>query len=296
MNSSREMNKYLIYTAILFLFPLNCLFSQKVGNIRVEQVNDQIHVFYDLSEVDENRILKIEIFVSNNGGSTYEITPVSIFGDIGIGVNQGINKKIVWDVLNDFEELTGTDFRFKVSAKYLTTENEARVIRGKYLSLLAGYGNLDNSTDLVGTLKGCVYIKRLPIGLSLNGFTSNSMSLSWAKRKFYGMYSGIFIEPVLINSQKIDLFSPVSLGAGLVGEEFVNDTISDRNILRMFYLEFGLGVDFKLTKTLKLITECKFIISNPIELYDVLESKHCLYGITINIGLKFGSIDIKKMK
>jgi hypothetical protein len=122
------------------------------------------------------------------------------------------------------------------------------------------------------------------------------MSLSWAKRKFYGMYSGIFIEPVLINSQKIDLFSPVSLGAGLVGEEFVNDTISDRNILRMFYLEFGLGVDFKLTKTLKLITECKFIISNPIELYDVLESKHCLYGITINIGLKFGSIDIKKMK
>jgi hypothetical protein len=290
------MNKYLLYGIIFLLSPLNCLFSQKVENVRVLQVSDQIHVFYDLSEVDENRILKIEINVSDNGGSTYEITPISIFGDIGIGISPGINKKIVWDVLNDFEALAGTDFRFKISAKYLTTESNTKAKKGKYLSLLAGYGNLDRTTDLTATIKGCIYLKKLPVGLSLNGFSSNSMSLSWAKRNLYGIYSGIFIEPVLINSLKIDLFFPVSLGAGLVSEKFVNNESSDKNVLRMFYLESGLGADYKLTNTLKLLIECKFIISNPVEFYDVLESNRLLYGITVNIGLKIGSPDIKSMK
>jgi len=84
-----------------------------VSNVNFSQTGNTVAITYDL-EGTRNRYT-ISIKCSKDGGNTYSIIPMAVSGDVGKNVRPGKNKKIKWNVLNDWPEgLSGKEFVFKV--------------------------------------------------------------------------------------------------------------------------------------------------------------------------------------
>lgn len=61
---------------------------------------------------------EVSLRVSDDGGRSFRIAPSAVSGAIGENVEPGGEKKIVWDVLDDFPDgLEGDEYRFKVIAR-----------------------------------------------------------------------------------------------------------------------------------------------------------------------------------
>ncbi len=92
-----------IYLGIgLLLFGL--LNVQAQSNARIENIDftaefSKLVVTYDIVNAKSGEIFEIWIKVQTNSGK--ELIPSSTIGDIGKGVNGGLNKRIVWDVEAD---------------------------------------------------------------------------------------------------------------------------------------------------------------------------------------------------
>lgn len=100
-----------------FYFIFFCLFgfttySQKVSNITYHQEQSNIIVSYDL----ETKIpCDIYLYVSTNGGSTWQGPLTKVSGDVGAKITTG-SHNITWYVLEEFEELIGSMIQFQVRA------------------------------------------------------------------------------------------------------------------------------------------------------------------------------------
>jgi uncharacterized protein (TIGR02145 family) len=88
------------------------MFAQKITNVSNRQEQSTIIVSYDL---ETKTPCKISLFVSTNGGTTWQGPLKKVSGDVGANVNSG-NKNITWNVLEEFEELRGKNIKFKVTA------------------------------------------------------------------------------------------------------------------------------------------------------------------------------------
>jgi uncharacterized protein (TIGR02145 family) len=109
------MNKnVLAFIAILMLWFCGSLSAQSVSNVTAEQVGKTIHVSYNL-----DKQAHVTLFLSTDGGKTYkELHKVD--GAVGKNVNPG-QLTIVWNVLDEVENLQGNNFVFKVKAEPLIT-------------------------------------------------------------------------------------------------------------------------------------------------------------------------------
>ena len=99
--------------SILLLLVLICslLGAQNVTNADAEQEGKTIHITYTLDKPAE-----IKVFVSTDGGRTYESNPLTaVSGDVGKGVTPG-NKTIIWDVLSERDKFVFENAVFKVTA------------------------------------------------------------------------------------------------------------------------------------------------------------------------------------
>ncbi|UCH15438.1 MAG: hypothetical protein JSV22_05595 [Bacteroidales bacterium] len=106
------MYKPVIYT-LFFLFHLHS-YSQSVENVRFNQAGEKIFIFYDLDDISgEKTLFSVKVFYTLDDGRTY-IPVKSAYGDIGNDIDPGQDKKVIWDVLNDTDELTG-EIKFKVT-------------------------------------------------------------------------------------------------------------------------------------------------------------------------------------
>ncbi|MFC1725795.1 FISUMP domain-containing protein [candidate division KSB1 bacterium] len=96
-------------------FKLNTRETCIVTNVNAQQRagTKLVDVTYDLSDADGD-FLTIMLLVSNDGGSSYTITPVTLTGDVGSGVAPGTSKSIVWDAGSDYPNQYGTSFQVKV--------------------------------------------------------------------------------------------------------------------------------------------------------------------------------------
>ena len=108
-----------IYKIILVMFfVMSCTFkisfAQKVSDVTARQVGKQIHITYTLDEPAE-----ISLYLSTNGGESY-IKLIKVSGAVGQSVTSGRNT-IVWNVLEERENLVGNDIVFKVRAEATTT-------------------------------------------------------------------------------------------------------------------------------------------------------------------------------
>jgi formylglycine-generating enzyme required for sulfatase activity len=87
---------------------------EKVENCRVEQVGDEVHIYYDLRGDEEK--YQVTIRGSADGGRTYMLPMKSLSGDVGKDIRPGRGKKIIWKALKDAGEMEGDAFVFEVEA------------------------------------------------------------------------------------------------------------------------------------------------------------------------------------
>jgi uncharacterized protein (TIGR02145 family) len=100
-----------------FYFIFFCLFglttyAQKVSNITYHQEQSNIIVSYDL---ETKTPCKINMFVSTNGGASWQGPLTKVSGDVGTKIASG-SHSITWNVLEEFEELRGDKIQFQVRA------------------------------------------------------------------------------------------------------------------------------------------------------------------------------------
>ncbi len=107
------MKQPILYT---LLFYTTVLTAQSVSNVRFEQVNSTVYVFYDLYSSVEGQTFDVEIQMSKNAGYTYSKPLQAVEGDVGYKVSIGQNKRIIWRVLEEQKSVVGNRVTFKVTA------------------------------------------------------------------------------------------------------------------------------------------------------------------------------------
>jgi uncharacterized protein (TIGR02145 family) len=131
------------FSLILFLLliHLKCSFAQKVTNITAEQVGQSIQVSYCL---ESELPCSVSLYYSTNNGVIWQGPLQKASGDVGDKIMSG-NKKIMWDVLSEVEQLDISDFKFKVTANISEVEEVIigdQIGSGKNLSV-ANFRNGD---------------------------------------------------------------------------------------------------------------------------------------------------------
>src|SRR3989339_760752 len=101
----------------LLLIIIPCLLpAQKIDNVRFEINDPNINIYYDIVNAKPNQDFYVTAFCSMDGGINYGKPLNSVNGDIGFSIKGGKGKKIVWDVLNDMEQLKSDRVMFKIKA------------------------------------------------------------------------------------------------------------------------------------------------------------------------------------
>ncbi|WP_396165976.1 fibrobacter succinogenes major paralogous domain-containing protein [Flavobacterium sp.] len=86
--------------------------AQKASNITTRQELSTIIVSYDL---EAELPCKVSLYVSTNGGTTWQGPLNKVSGDVGNKITSG-SHNITWNVLEEFEELKGENIKFQVKA------------------------------------------------------------------------------------------------------------------------------------------------------------------------------------
>jgi uncharacterized protein (TIGR02145 family) len=93
---------------------ITCLVSiaeaQTITNVNARQSGNSIVVSYDLNSNDYSTI---RLFISEDGGETFQGPLSSVSGDVG-GKIEGGSKEIIWDVLSDRKLLMGSNLVFRI--------------------------------------------------------------------------------------------------------------------------------------------------------------------------------------
>ena len=97
---------------ILFFICPFIYFAQKVNNVEASQLGQNIVVTYDL---ETEQPCTINLFISTNGGATWQGPLKQVQGQVGPNIKSGQNS-ITLFVLTEFNELRGDNIRFKVDA------------------------------------------------------------------------------------------------------------------------------------------------------------------------------------
>ena len=90
--------------------------AQQVTNVKVTQEGEKVVITYDIPSSQPWQIFDIRVECSADGGKTFSITPQSLTGDLK-GIKAGTGYRIIWDVLNERQELAGDHFVFQLVAK-----------------------------------------------------------------------------------------------------------------------------------------------------------------------------------
>lgn len=96
---------------LFFICPL-IYFAQKVNNVEASQQGQNIVVTYDL---ETEQPCTINLFISTNGGNTWQGPLKEVQGQVGPFIQSGKNS-ITFFVLNEFNELRGDKILFSVEA------------------------------------------------------------------------------------------------------------------------------------------------------------------------------------
>ena len=112
------MRKSQIILLLLVLLQTSINLAQKVSNIAYRQEQSTIIVSYDL---ETKTPCKVNLFVSTNGGATWQGPLTKVSGGVGYNIASG-SLIITWYVLEEFEELRGDNIQFQVRADGLGIE------------------------------------------------------------------------------------------------------------------------------------------------------------------------------
>jgi len=105
---------FLLY--ILLLFYCIDLQGQSIQNVKATQHDKTIVITYDLVGLKSDQTATISLFCSEDGGNNWGTKLHYVTGDVGQNISAGYGKRIVWQVLNERERLTGSNISFEVRA------------------------------------------------------------------------------------------------------------------------------------------------------------------------------------
>jgi uncharacterized protein (TIGR02145 family) len=88
--------------------------AQEITNVHFEQEGKVINIYYDLSG---ESTYEVKAFCSGDGGKTWGQPLKFVTGEVGKDIKAGTDKKIVWNVLDEKEDLQGT-VQFKIEALF----------------------------------------------------------------------------------------------------------------------------------------------------------------------------------
>jgi len=108
-----KKNSLLTISCFIFFLFVATSYAQKVSNVNYRQEQSSIIVSYDL---ETKAPCKVSLYVSTNGGTSWQGPLTKMTGDIGNKIGSG-SHNITWNVLEEFEELRGDKIKFQVRAK-----------------------------------------------------------------------------------------------------------------------------------------------------------------------------------
>jgi hypothetical protein len=109
----------LILLLQFLLLSTTCI-SQAIRDVKATQRGNTIVINYDFGPLYETGQYDVSIFCSTTGGKTWQ--PMNnVSGDVGERVEGGLNKQIIWDVLQDRASLIGDQITFEIRARRLST-------------------------------------------------------------------------------------------------------------------------------------------------------------------------------
>jgi uncharacterized protein (TIGR02145 family) len=112
--------------------------SQVIKNVLAQQSNNAIIVNYELSSQNTSDNYTIQLLVSLNGGHSWSQPLSNVSGDVGQNVQPGINKQIIWNVLDERQELVGKDIQFKIRGLKLEKAVSLSGLNGEFTDVRDG--------------------------------------------------------------------------------------------------------------------------------------------------------------
>ncbi len=145
---------YLIFLSILFAFALAAV-PPEVNNVFTNQHTDGskiIDIYYDLFDW-EGDTCDIILMLSEDGGLNFTLIPTLAYlsGDIGVGINPGPGKHIVWDAGSESFYLDGDNYVFQITAEDNTLPPPPEFIFVEGGMFNNGSANISVSSLMLGT-------------------------------------------------------------------------------------------------------------------------------------------------
>ncbi len=125
--------------------------SLHVANVRFTVANNEVRVTYDFiapqgikhmratSEVDGATKYEITLILKKEQDPNFSYVPVKVRGDIGKGITPGMDKRISWNLSQEFPEgLRGDDFYFVILADPILEKDNTLLWVGATVAVLGG--------------------------------------------------------------------------------------------------------------------------------------------------------------
>ncbi len=110
------MNKKILTSLTFLLISSLFLYGQQFENLRINQLNNNINIHYDLTGETNGQLFDIQIEASSNGGKNFDLPVKTVKGAIGKELEAGRGQLIVWETLKDVRQLQSDEVVFKLKA------------------------------------------------------------------------------------------------------------------------------------------------------------------------------------
>ncbi len=175
----------MIFLVVGLLISSTVLAQKGVSNVRTEQQDSILYVFYDLNTSSD-----VSLYFSIDDGKTFSGPLSYVSGDVGSGVKAGSEKLIVWDIVKELGYIDIKRAKVKVVADLQKVKTPKAPKRPRQLEwrTLALVGTAFNSNQLsytlmFGQVKRFGWYGKLKTDFNFN--FSNSDGVSWNHTGFW---------------------------------------------------------------------------------------------------------------
>lgn len=265
-------------------------FAQRIENVRPEIVGERIHVYYDLLDIAIDQPVIVRVYVSTDGGQTYGEPLISVSGDVGLVVGAGGNKRIIWDVFEEVDELVSENVKFRVKADLLQSDQNKRLISRYTLNLNTELGSKVNLTAYGLNLKVAAYLRQFGLGIRGHYYKTFGEQADNVNSGYYwGFSGGAIVEYDIIRNRKYSLYPFMYLGQTKIHHN--QESFAEEHSGYSIFYSPGIGFNINVFRFLYLGIEIEYYMAPRIDIVDrgsgAVADNIVMDGISIGLVVKF---------